>query len=506
MGYRQGGVVETSERRFQRTALRGWEAVAAAIAAGAGLFSAYWDDAWHTTLGRDSALIPPHLLLYASIVFVGLVLAVWGVRVLWRERSLRALLRTPGFVLAASAATATVLAAPTDAFWHAAFGRDAVLWSPPHLVSVIATIVLLAALLIGLDARAGLVARAALGAGLLGASQIVIMEFDTDVPQFAEVLYLPLLIATALGAAWVITTLSADRRAVPSAVVGYLAFRLIVLAALGAVGWIAPDPPLALVGLFALTIRIRAWRWLLAAGAIGALQVAASATGLSSVGPVPVAQSAVVVAGAVLAVSAVLLAVGRRHIVGTGLAGLILAVSLGTTTQPSPVFAHDPGQGPSFGSATIAVSGDGTGFIDVTVRNLESDAADTAPVRVLARRAGESVAGPLTATAERAGSFSGAVLLPEPGLWFVYAQFDVQARPLEVWLPVDQTLDATVGERRDLYEPVADAGAPSPGQIALGALLLALCAGLLVGAGVSVARHRPMADSPGGRVHDERGS
>lgn len=59
-----------------------------------------------------------------------------------------------------------------------------------------------------------------------------------------------------------------------------------------------------------------------------------------------------------------------------------------------------------------------------------------------------------------------------------------------MWLPVDQTLTSTVSERRDLYEPVADAGSPPPGQITLGALLLALGAGLLVWAGVSVARHR----------------
>jgi hypothetical protein len=482
--------LSTFDRRFTDPGLRGREAVAAAIAAGAGLFSAYWDDAWHTTVGRDSALIPPHLLLYALIVFVGLVLAVWGVRVLWHWRSLRTLLRAPGFALAASAAAATVVAAPADAFWHTAFGRDAVLWSPPHLLSVIATIVLLAALLIGLDARAGLVARAALGAALLGASQIVIMEFDTDVPQFAEVLYLPLLIATALGSGWVITALTADRRVLPAAIAGYLVFRVIVLAALGVVGWIAPDAPLALVGLFALTIRIGVWRWLLAALAIAALQVAASATGLSSVGLIPVAQSLVVV-GAVVAVAAVILVVGRRRIVGAGLAGLILVVSLAAAPVPSPAYAHDPGQGASFGEATIAVSGDGSGLVEVSVTDLASETAESAaPVRVVARRAGGSVEGSLVADAERAGSFSGSVVLPDPGLWFVYAQFADAGRTLEVWLPVDQTLTSTVSERRDLYEPVGGAIAPSLGQIVVGALLLALCAGLLIWAGAAVARRR----------------
>ena len=94
------------------------------------------------------------------------------------------------------------------------------------------------------------------------------------------------------------------------------------------------------------------------------------------------------------------------------------------------------------------------------------------------------------ADAERAGSFSGSVVLPDPGLWFVYAQFADAGRTLEVWLPVDQTLTSTVSERRDLYEPVGGAIAPSLGQIVVGALLLALCAGLLIWAGAAVARRR----------------
>ena len=102
----------------------------AAAAAAAGVGSAYWDDSWHTTLGRDSTFIPPHLLLYASILTVGVVIAGWGWRRLAATRSVAAVFRTPGFALAVAAAVATAAAAPADAFWHTAFGRDAVLWSP----------------------------------------------------------------------------------------------------------------------------------------------------------------------------------------------------------------------------------------------------------------------------------------------------------------------------------------------------------------------------------------
>jgi hypothetical protein len=70
-------------------------------------------------------------------------------------------------------------------------------FSPPSLV--VATTILLAALLIGLDQRSSRALRVALSAALLGATQISLMEYDTDVPQFSEVLYLPLLLVTSLG-------------------------------------------------------------------------------------------------------------------------------------------------------------------------------------------------------------------------------------------------------------------------------------------------------------------
>jgi hypothetical protein len=135
--------------------------------------------------------------------------------------------------------------------------------------------------------------------------------------------------------------------------------------------------------------------------------------------------------------------------------------------------------------------------VEVSVTELASDnAASITPIRVVARRAGESVEGSLVADAERAGSFSGSVLLPKPGLWFVYAQFTDGGRTLEVWLPIDQTLASTMSERRDLYEPVGGAVAPPPGQVVVGALLLSLGAGLLIWAGVLVARRRVVMTTP----------
>ncbi len=200
-------------------------AVWTVVGAGAlGLVATYWDDGWHTEIGRDSALIPPHLLLYVSVGLVGVVLAVWLLTTLWRTRSVRAVFATPGLALAVAAGLATAGAAPADAAWHAAFGRDSVLWSPPHLLSVIGTAVLVVAVLLGTAASRP--ARTALAVLLLGAAEVVVLEYETDVPQFTEALYLPVLLAVALGVAWIVRTLVADSVVVAWTVLGYLVFRL----------------------------------------------------------------------------------------------------------------------------------------------------------------------------------------------------------------------------------------------------------------------------------------
>jgi hypothetical protein len=157
-----------------------WIVVAASAV---GLVATYWDDAWHTVIDRDSALIPPHLMLYASVAAVGAVLATWVLVVLWRTRSVRDVLRTPGLALGVAAGAATAAAAPADAAWHAAFGRDSVLWSPPHLLSVLGSGVLLVVALIVVRRSGHRAAGIGLGAALLGAAQIVVLEYDTNVPQ-----------------------------------------------------------------------------------------------------------------------------------------------------------------------------------------------------------------------------------------------------------------------------------------------------------------------------------
>ena len=120
--------------------------IAGGIAAGAlAMWGVYFDTAWHRTVGRDSFFSLPHLFIYGAgfLVWVSCVTAV----VLATRGRLADLggivlrvgpLRLPlGFALCGLGTATIVLAIPTDLAWHAVFGKDLLIWSPPHLQGVV---------------------------------------------------------------------------------------------------------------------------------------------------------------------------------------------------------------------------------------------------------------------------------------------------------------------------------------------------------------------------------
>ena len=111
---------------YRRPAL--WGALAAKMLGAWGLG---WDIQWHTTIGRDSFWIAPHMMIYGSVV-VGLILG-WGVLAYEWWRGIPS---TRGFRLAALGLVLVVLAASIDDLWHRLFGLDVTLWSPPHLLAL----------------------------------------------------------------------------------------------------------------------------------------------------------------------------------------------------------------------------------------------------------------------------------------------------------------------------------------------------------------------------------
>src|ERR1051325_3340784 len=104
-----------------------------------------WDLSWHASIGRDKFQTPPHILMYLSGIFGGLVS---GIQVL--VNSVRPSAQTKsslikvwgifysslGAMICIWGAIAMVTAAPFDNWWHAAYGLDATLLSPPHFLLV----------------------------------------------------------------------------------------------------------------------------------------------------------------------------------------------------------------------------------------------------------------------------------------------------------------------------------------------------------------------------------
>jgi hypothetical protein len=180
-------------------------------------------------------------------------------------------------------------------------------------------------------------------------------------------------------------------------------------------------------------------------------------------------------------------AVPAARTVAVGL--VVLAVLL----PAGPAFAHDPGQGDEVVPARLEATRAGDRI------ELRLDAAAGActgwePVRVVARRAGRSPAGPLEA-AEGCG-FAGVVAVDDPGRWFVYAEILVDGRLVEAWLPVDHGRHA---KETVLYVPAGD-GVHAV-QVLAGGVLYLLVLGML--AAVVVAFRS--AGGSGGRVRPAEG-
>ena len=442
-----------------------------AVAAGFGsLLGTYWDDSWHTDRGRDDAWIPPHLLLYGAVAVAGVVVAGWGVAALRRTRSVPAVLRRPPLLLAGLGGTATLAAAPVDAAWHSAFGRDAVLWSPPHMLAVTGSVVLVVGVVAGVAPGRRRALEACAVALLLGALLVPVLEYETDVPQFPEVWYLPVLLASALSAATLSRTLLPGRRVVAPAVVGYAAFRLAVIGVLALLGFSTPDLPVAVLGLAGVDLpwRTAVLRYAAAAAAISGLALLAAVAGHASQ---PVGQ---IVAIAAPLVVVVLLVMARGRPLGAA-ALLLSATALALAAPAARASAHDPGQGPVIGGVRLTASSDGRGGLSMTAELAAP--CPTEPVAIVARRAGSTARAPL-AGAEPC-RVSGSLIVPGAGRWFLYVELRDGERLVEAWLPVEADRRGTLTADRELYVP-SGASSTSGAEVAAGAAVYGLIGLLLL--------------------------
>jgi hypothetical protein len=106
------------------------------------LAGSYWDISWHMSIGRDSFWTPAHV----AIQLGGIVAGVSGAVLIFtttfsktaplRDASISVWgFRGPfGAFLGAWGAATMVVSAPFDNWWHAAYGLDVKILSPPHAV------------------------------------------------------------------------------------------------------------------------------------------------------------------------------------------------------------------------------------------------------------------------------------------------------------------------------------------------------------------------------------
>jgi hypothetical protein len=124
-----------------------WYLWCSALAVTCAYVGGYWDISWHRSIGRDSFWSPPHMAIYACGLLAGIssayliLMTTWGRMAPLRDALLRdASVRIWGFsgplgsFLSAWGASAMLVSAPFDDWWHNAYGLDVRIVSPPHMV------------------------------------------------------------------------------------------------------------------------------------------------------------------------------------------------------------------------------------------------------------------------------------------------------------------------------------------------------------------------------------
>ena len=106
-----------------------------------------WDIQWHTLIGRDRTLIPPHEMMLTGIALGGIAaLTVVITETIWARRyqsmakqftPFAGLFSGPlGAYIVGYAALNSAVAFPLDTYWHTLYGIDVTLWAPFHIMII----------------------------------------------------------------------------------------------------------------------------------------------------------------------------------------------------------------------------------------------------------------------------------------------------------------------------------------------------------------------------------
>lgn len=102
-----------------------------------------WDICWHTSIGRDGLLSPPHLVIYVGAVVSGLFSGFQVLYTTFKGNSIQKAqsVKVWGFFYSSLGALFCIwgalmmlTSAPFDDWWHNTYGLDVQILSPPHTV------------------------------------------------------------------------------------------------------------------------------------------------------------------------------------------------------------------------------------------------------------------------------------------------------------------------------------------------------------------------------------
>jgi hypothetical protein len=107
-----------------------------------------WDIQWHTFIGRDRTLIPPHIMMLGGVAMSSLAaLVAILIETTWTRRSstlspysvpFADIFHGPlGAYTAGFGALGSAIAFPLDSYWHALYGIDVTIWAPFHIMIIV---------------------------------------------------------------------------------------------------------------------------------------------------------------------------------------------------------------------------------------------------------------------------------------------------------------------------------------------------------------------------------
>jgi hypothetical protein len=145
----QSAAITWAEPAAQTTASVPWYISTCIIAITSASIGGVWDISWHKSIGRDTFWTAPHMLIYLCGILAGISCGYLILSSSFGHPSPQAgSVRMWGFrgplgaFVCAWGGVAMITSAPFDNWWHAAYGLDVKVLSPPHVLLIFGMLVI----------------------------------------------------------------------------------------------------------------------------------------------------------------------------------------------------------------------------------------------------------------------------------------------------------------------------------------------------------------------------